>query len=243
MITSRCMRQADYEDLSQELTQMKAVQAKLGPRDWRQHMHRDWEYALAIHSIQEWAKLGGSGERRSADIGCGAGIMPAILLSMGFRVDMYDNWSMNNRGDAGQAERQAQVFYQAETGPRHRMIDATVGAGVLTPASYEVVMCISTIEHVPHEQRFLGEMVASLKPGGLFFMTFDFAEDGTVDRYANANLRSRIYDAARLCAMARALDIVGVRLQNGYDWSWHGCMVNDHSFGSVAFVKENRQDA
>lgn len=110
------------------------------------------EYLFALDSINE-GYVG-----RIADIGTGEGSWPSLLSSCGFRVDAFDKkknyWS---------------VFSNHHQ--RVRSLDITKEP---TPEIYDVVTCISVIEHIGDSKAAVKNMYKSLRTGGLCVLTFPY---------------------------------------------------------------------
>lgn len=70
--------------------------------------------------------------------------------------------------------------------------------------SFDVVTCISVVEHLPEKSRALRELVRLVKPGGIVILTFDFASNP--DRYRD-RLRVDVFGPDSLERELQALEV------------------------------------
>src|SRR5262249_52812970 len=108
--------------------------------------------------------LAGSGLRRGmrvADLGCGVGMVTALLAELvGPRGHVV--------GIDASAAQLAQARQRLSPGGTHvRFVEASATDTGLPPASFDLVYCRFLLIHLPEPQRALGEMHALLKPGGI----------------------------------------------------------------------------
>ncbi len=102
-------------------------------------------------------RLGGSGERRLLDVGCGLGMQAARLALHG--------WQAYGLDASDQMMRLGQYrFYQV-----YRKVRFSRGIAEALPfrsASFDVVMCQGAMDHFADRQQFIKEVSRVLKPGG-----------------------------------------------------------------------------
>ncbi|MBF0283653.1 MAG: bifunctional 2-polyprenyl-6-hydroxyphenol methylase/3-demethylubiquinol 3-O-methyltransferase UbiG [Magnetococcales bacterium] len=100
------------------------------------------------------------------DIGCGGGLLSESLAESGVRVMGIDRSEKTiGAAKAHQAESGSDVDYR---------VCATGDLLAERPASFDVVLAMEVLEHVPDPRDFLRECAGLLKPGGrLFFSTLN----------------------------------------------------------------------
>jgi FkbM family methyltransferase len=143
----------------------------------------------------------------------------AVLRAKGFRLDEVDP-NVNQR-DLG-------TFFESD--------DAIV-------QSYDVVLCVSVLEHVENDGRFVRTIADLLAPGGVAIFTVDFSNlypltgrKPAVDQrlYTTSDIRDRLMSVLPDCGL---LDFPG--WNDGVDeFTFDGC---DYSFASWVFRKFNPQ--
>ena len=103
---------------------------------------------------------------------------------------------------------------------------------------FDVVMTISTIEHVETslELQAWKEMYDMLKPGGLMIVTMDcFAK--AVKGYKYDHVRYTNYDMELVRERVNELKAYGMAPTGDEDYRWHGVHVDDGSFAWISMVK------
>lgn len=224
-----CDLLGDAELLAGPLRQIEACPAALEG----QHPIRRWEYAMALHAINGWAQWYWSvnptstdrdAPRRICDIGgAGSGFWQLLAGQTSEPIVVIDpsiQPAPDLRGRLGYA---GTVEQFAAEEPHDQ---------------FDVVTCISVIEHVPAPRAFLRAARMLLKPGGLLFLTTDYwdAEGPDVAHYHW--MRQRIYNAGRMTGLLEALREVGFRSFGTADWSYHGPQVFDYSVAAAALTKK-----
>ncbi|MBR9971882.1 bifunctional 2-polyprenyl-6-hydroxyphenol methylase/3-demethylubiquinol 3-O-methyltransferase UbiG [Magnetospirillum sulfuroxidans] len=91
------------------------------------------------------------------DVGCGGGLLSEPLARMGFAVTGIDAGDKNIAVARLHAEKSGVPVDYLVGGPED-----------VTAASFDVVLSMEVIEHVPDPSRFLALAAAALKPGGVF---------------------------------------------------------------------------
>jgi SAM-dependent methyltransferase len=246
VIYSKVMQPSDYKELSTELKIVDRVAYLCGGWDPVQHTHRRWEYAMMMKAYFAWLTVYQEQEnnRRScrvADHGCGIGLSPALMLYASNSVQMYEPWVYGDETHKVTATlRQLhqhipfhQEGWELIRRPLCELIDIDKNV-------FDVALCISTLEHIGEYQRAWRDLLSTVKPGGLVFITTDFAEDEE-DHYANANLRAgKMFTGKTYDELFHIGQDEGFMLLGGVaDWIWQEeCrMVNDSGFASLAMVR------
>ena len=219
---SRTMRWSDYQELHWESNYVDIVQQMAGPRHSHQHQHRQWEYAMMLHAYGRWFwDHGRSGRLMVGDFGCGVGLSPSIMMSIGNHVTCYEPWVRGN-------EEKFQLDALAST---QRKLDHE---------RYDVALCISTLGHISEYQQAWIDLLKTVRPGGLVFITTDFAEDEE-DHYQLAYLRAgKMFTSKTYSELMDVAYDMGFTLHNGdmdYSWSEENRLVNDYGFASLAMVR------
>ncbi|MEG3641061.1 bifunctional 2-polyprenyl-6-hydroxyphenol methylase/3-demethylubiquinol 3-O-methyltransferase UbiG [Magnetococcus sp. PR-3] len=103
---------------------------------------------------------------RLLDIGCGGGILSESLSDGGAEVTGIDRSDkIIGIATAHQAESGSTATYR---------VQSAADLGRAEPESYDVVLAMEVLEHVPDITAFIGDCATLLKPGGtLFFATLN----------------------------------------------------------------------
>lgn len=235
MILSRTMREADYDNLKDEGGVIKQIHDTIQMWYSAQHKHRLWEYALAQKVLTT-----AFGDRKGltvSDHGCGAGYLSPILYWLGHHVLMYECWTFGNE-EAFALEQMRKVglsraslggTYEMRSRPLCELVDADRGV--------DAAFCISTLEHIGEYQKAFRDLLSTVKPGGLVFLTTDFAEDEE-DHYQYSYLRAgKMFSQKTYDELFYIAQEMGFSLLDGVaDWRWsEECrLVWDYGFGSMA---------
>lgn len=203
---TKTMSPNDYGELQAETAMITNIIASLGGASAfiMQHQHRLWEYAMAIAAIQTDKSI-----RTILDIGTGQSPLPAILNAMGYEVTGSDV--------GGQPPGWGNMAWinHAESGIKKR---------------YDVIMAISTIEHIEAWDVSLRRWWASADK--MLIVTTDVTPRG--QQMTSAHMRS--YEIGDLhdvmLGLPGAVDVGKV------DTTYYGDFVYSYSFGIVAIKKE-----
>lgn len=203
---------ADYPLLLPELSIVDEVGIE------NQHEARRWEYALGLHAVRLWQKQDpkrGNTTVGAVDVG-GAGSNFNSMLSR---------------------------LMKAPTAVVDPAVNIAVEDldGSVDFSSY-VVTCISVLEHVEDEWRFLGALDRLVRPGGMLFLTMDCADGsyGDEDRAHYHWMRKRIYTPHTWMELARRFtEEGGYEFLGDYDFSYNGHQLfGSYSFASLALRKK-----
>ena len=145
-------------------------------RDPLHQWSRQWEYPFVFQTIMNGLQDHGSSEARILDAGSGATFFPYFLKNKmpgtsitccDYDASLESIFKMLNdaRGTHSHID-----FRQADL--RRLPFD---------DASFDVVYCISVLEHTDSYAEIVSEFRRILRPGGLFVTTFDIGLDGVSD--------------------------------------------------------------
>lgn len=98
---------------------------------------------------------------RVLDVGCGAGLLSEPMARLGAEVVGLDPAERNVAVARLHAEAAGlSIDYRAET----------VGAASRAERSFDVVLAMEVVEHVPDVEAFIAECARAVRPGGLLFL-------------------------------------------------------------------------
>lgn len=195
------------------------------------HTHRYWEYGMALKAFENWMlEKSATNTPSIIDIGAGTGLLgPTLSWQHNLAVtesepdvgcfqprSILNNWLYRDKKPI--------IQLRTEIPETH----------------FDVVFCISVIEHVAADHDFLKKISDLVKPNGLLFMTTDIMpkmpkEDGK--GYVSDNIREHnfvIKDLQRMKDYFESKDFISF---GEVDFEFHGVMVNDYTFGSLCVTK------
>lgn len=164
------------------------------------HASKQWEYLYALRGISQTYGVDSQG-LRIADVGGGRGALGPYLAHLGHQVETFDLDYLWVQGADPTLELRFRRWAR-EAGLRARF-----GSLYNIPApsgTYDVVTCISVVEHVPYKEYVLREALRILRPGGLLVLTFDFAN--TPEPFEGGT-RREIFSPERLASTLQWLGI------------------------------------
>ena len=177
-----------------------------------QHPMRRWEYALALHAIRCWRVGAGDNPHHLLDVG-GAGSPFLDCLRT-----IYPATSLELVDPA---------------------VNHSIEASTIRDDSYDVLTCLSVLEHVPKPKPFLKACARHLRPGGLMVLTVDYWDCEGPDTAHFHWMRERIYNRRSLTdVMTYCREALGLRRFGGADWTYFGNHVYDYSFASLVLRKD-----
>jgi SAM-dependent methyltransferase len=165
------------------------------------HASKQWEYLYALRGISHTYGVDAHG-LRIADVGGGRGALGPYLAHLGHRVETFDLNYLWVHGTDPTLELRFRRW------AREAGLLARFGSLYNVPAPsgvYDVVTCISVVEHVPYKEYVLREALRILRPGGLLVLTFDFAN--TPEPFEGGT-RLEIFSPERLTSTLRRLEIL-----------------------------------
>jgi 2-polyprenyl-3-methyl-5-hydroxy-6-metoxy-1,4-benzoquinol methylase len=134
---------------------------------------RVWEYPFVAEQLRRYVVPRHG--LRLLDIGTAVTFFPFYLGRQGFEVTMLD-------ADPQMPEHFQRAFDRTskklgvKAQPRYVIADARDTK--LPDASFDVITCISVLEHIPEWTRSVNEISRLLRPNGLFVLTFDVEHSG-----------------------------------------------------------------
>lgn len=112
-------------------------------------------------------------------------------------------------------------------------------AAVAVSNSFDILTCISVIEHLPHMRPFLRAAVSLLKPGGLLFLTTDAWDCDGPDQAHFHWMRERIFNKGTIKRLIEDLRELGMESFGKSDWVYPGDQVyGSYTFASLAMTKK-----
>jgi SAM-dependent methyltransferase len=145
-----------------------------GPEQTYIYASKQWEYPYALGRIRAM----GNSALKIADVGGGRGVLAWYLARKGHAVTVYDVAYHRDTEDADITRRFIQ--FAAAGG-----FEAEFGSIFNIPEednTFDVVTCVSVLEHVRHKDYALRELLRVLKPGGRLILTYDLAaENGCLE--------------------------------------------------------------
>jgi SAM-dependent methyltransferase len=155
------------------------------------HASKQWEYLFAATAIRAVPPPAGT-PLRILDAGGGRGALPAYLAALGHDVEVIDRDFLWDHGGDMDIERR----YMRSAGAKN--IRIRYGSVYNLPAaseSFDVVTCISVIEHLHNKHLVLDELLRVLRPDGILVLSFDIA---AAPEAFEDHLRVEIFSPARL---------------------------------------------
>ena len=122
----------------------------------------EYGYALAQITMHAPATL--------LDVGCGRSPFPALVKSCGIAVTATDEKSDYWRG-------------RRYRNPHYPVVRDDICATAIT-GPYDMVTCLSTLEHIADADTAVAAMLGLLRPGGALVLSFPWADAHVPDVYA-----------------------------------------------------------
>lgn len=199
------------------------------------HEHKIWENASILQQLDE---LEVPQEAEIVDIGSGGMFFPVYLVAEGGYPHVTLTDSLAARPDIGQLIAAQERAYGISL-PFH-----AVGAEsmpMFPSETFDVVMCISTIEHVDANRHddVLREMHRIAKPGGLLFITSDYFRSGEVGhaQHAASPYRDGQMTAYTKESVLNLPNIIDVEFVGETDLDYRGDFVHNYSFVNICLRK------
>jgi ubiquinone/menaquinone biosynthesis C-methylase UbiE len=232
------MQLSDYNDMQPELAWFSKLISSMRKKRLStalNHEHRRWEYGLA-KALVDQESTEGEVSRILKIIDIGSGASP---LGIGLKVTTgHDVWETDScaYGDPVHELRRQCFAYDVEIPWVPQPVEAMPDVPSNT---FDVTLCISVMEHVGKEQEREAwrELRRITKPGGVILSTMDFHPDPTIDTPYRA-IQQTIYNEEHLLEVLKWLRCKPIDEPN---WEYHGDIINNYSFCSIAVRKPKRR--
>lgn len=252
---------AQLEWLTKEF-RIQCPTARIDACDTLGHKHRMWEWGRVLKEFKNHFGYPFNTDRRISvlDIGTAYSLIGPALSYLNCNVLECDVDADAYKAERVKVKTFLDAFHNPEKKPllpfvpfdwilsgfgtvHDRATDWAIRRGLTGEAcalyKFDVVMSISTIEHVETslEKAAWKEMADLLKPGGLFIMTMDLFEDSTTPRTYDW-VRYTNYSMETIRARVDEMKSYGLQVIGEEDYKWHGVHVDDGSFAWISMVKE-----
>lgn len=238
----------DYNEVYEEIDQLEWLTkefrtqtptARIDATDTIGHKHRMWEWARVLMLIK--TTFGYPFDRKDPievlDIGTAYSLIGPALAYLGCNVLETD---IDANAYLAERMKVKEFLNRFEPGGSFNWTQMGFGRIVeLGKDRFDVVMSISTIEHVESslEVGAWKEMYDALKPGGLLIVTMDCFEVAKKG-YIYDDVRWTNYDMALVKTRVDELKGYGMKVIGDEDYKWHGVHVDDGSFAWLSLVKD-----
>lgn len=136
-----------------------------GDGDTYIHASKQWEYPYVIEMMRKLDICSG----KVCNVGAGRGMLDGYLAGKGYDVTVCD---MDYKWDSTKKDATFHYIQYA----KHKGFKAEIGSIFNLPyenETFDVVLCISVIEHVLHKKYALDELLRVVKKDGYVILTFD----------------------------------------------------------------------
>jgi ubiquinone/menaquinone biosynthesis C-methylase UbiE len=174
-------------DLFKSLVWASGSEGYAWPLDPLHTWSRIWEYPFVATHVATFSQTRLAGNHinhhdqakpKILDVGAAVTFFSAYLAQQAIELTNFDyDESMIPRFE--QAFSRVRSEMNLKEMPRYLAGDARNTK--LPDQSFDGILCISVLEHIPHWEQALTEFVRLLRPGGLLIMTFDVQYRGTPD--------------------------------------------------------------
>lgn len=229
MIYSKTLDPQDYQNFNNSSYIENILNLLEGIAHRYEHPHRAWEYGLSLYTIQNFFE---QEEISLLDVGGGGSVFDPVAASYGMHVTVVDPGDCSG-WVAGQNQR------LIESNPAIQPINY-IQEDFMTWQSddkFDVVTCLSVIEHVSNDFDFISKMASFVKKDGLLIITTDYHEsgmpqcDGHIITYNEDSLK---YIAKKLDNLDYLVDSNESKVTNYVDG---GDYVNGYNFASLILHK------
>lgn len=194
-------------------------------REW--HPHRFWEYASMMQQLDELAV---PKDARIIDVGSGGSFFPPYLATRGGYPNVEVTDSMKY-GDVRPILESQRRFYAIPLTLHDLPCE---DMSVFPDGTFDVTMCISTIEHVDDHDAAMRELVRITKPGGYIFITSDyFKSEAHWELSISKHLQVTPYTEEFVLLFPR----FGVEFVGEKDLKYRGDFVHNYSFVNICLRK------
>lgn len=216
---NKTLHPSDYDNLQPHVALFEDVTSKIDAII--HHKHRRWEYGVALASLD---LIRNQNPQTILDVGGGGSPLPAMVASMGYNTIVIDP--------------SKDVLRQDDLAKKlgvHILIDNRDFIDAKLTTVFDVVFCISTLEHVQDDVAFFKKALSVAQCLAVF----------TVDYHVTGQPQSkdhlRTYNRASLETMA-ALAAPEWELVDSPDWADHGAHVFGYNFASLVLRRKTVED-
>lgn len=224
--------EVDYPEIKKSMSVVQHVsehiQSKQGPIAIPV-FERYWEYGSAVHLAEDWT-LEDEAFATVLNVGSGWDGLSPTLATLG----NYDITDCEPDATCRNDRTRVNTILVSENYKPIKVL--ANGLFNLPEDTFDLVFCISVLEHVFDEQQAWYNLAQRVKVGGLLFVTVDVVDDAT---------KPHAFDSARVTNYT--LDILKHRVniikERGFetigepDYEWHGAHVYDYSFFRAGFKR------
>jgi SAM-dependent methyltransferase len=150
------------------------------------HASKQWEYPFVIDKIFAHTQQKEKKNVKIADVGGGAGLLAPYLTKLGYDTTVYDiNYTWDPNGDPERTEK-LRLRYAESVG-----LKMEYGSIFNIPAedeTFDIVTCVSVVEHVPYKIYAFKEMLRVLKPEGILIVTYDLVDSENKNNIDDARI-------------------------------------------------------
>jgi SAM-dependent methyltransferase len=225
---TRSLHPEDYEFLPQtqplRLFERDMTLFKVPHREW--HEHRFWEYASILQQLDE---LHVPSDAEMVDVGAGASFFDPYCAIRFERLCCVDNMLYGDIAPMVDAQRR----HYGVPLPLYDMPLENMATFISN--TFDVTLCISTIEHATDHDAAFNELVRITKPGGYLFLTSDYFRD--LQHFEQSV--SRVYQVTPY-TQEFVLDLPNrfpVKFVGKTDLDYRGDFVHNYSFCNVCLRK------
>lgn len=221
---SKTLQLSDYVHMKRETQHIyNVVDVFRGCSSRFEHKHRLWEYGMALKAIAR------ENTRTLLDVGGGGSIFAPATAWIGKKVLQVDP-----------GELMAWIAQQNTVLQKHGFSNLLAFSQLDflsfdTKRRWDIVTCISVLEHVPNDIEFFKRLLRYVTPGGTLFLTVDFYP-GDGQPIVSGHLRT--YNAEMLQHLIDiASDNEFVVVGDNPDYKHYDLVVNGCSFASIVLQK------
>lgn len=228
---TRSLDTADYSFLP-HAERIRAFELAMIAPHFTSHEHKLWECASIMQQLDE---LNVPKAARILDVGSGGMYFPPYLATEGGYPDL--TLTDSDTSIEGKIESQRQSYGVAL--PFFGV--AAEDMSRLPHESFDVVMCISAIEHMGGHDEALKEICRLARPGGLIFITSDYfrSTNGYVDEW---QWHASPFRACQVTPyhkefVLRIPEKINAEFVGGTDLDYRGDFVHNYSFVNICLRK------
>lgn len=223
-IYSKTFSPDDYSWLNNKYHVLETERLLRGTPARFEHKHRLWEYSMALTAIQRHSTT----DACILDVGGGGSVFAPALARLGYVVQQLDPGHVE--GWIAEQEKRLKVSlpftkmdFNLYTVPKHDF------------GKWQVVTCLSVLEHIPNDMYFFDRLCKTVAPGGLLIVTVDYHESGM----PQCNGHIRTYNRKGMeDLIVRAMDHGLFSLKGQVRYDNFGRFVNGYNFASLILTKQ-----